>query len=131
MNRNLFKSSLWNICFWILKLAQEAQYQISPKVDFNNIIKCDMKRIGWLWKRDIIHWRKAWVTNEQQNPDIKEGFISIVTANNQHVFTISFYFRLWFGLVFMNNYRFCFILFIFYLFIQLIFFTRSGSIKAS
>ena len=131
MNCNLFKSSLWNISFWIFKLAQETQYQISPKVNLNNIIKYDMKRIGRLRKRDVIHGRKAWVTNQQQYPDVKEGFISIVTANNQHVFTISFYFRLWFGLIFMNNYWFSFILFIFYLFIKLIFFTSSGSIQAS
>jgi len=131
MNCNLFKSSLWNISFWIFKLAQETQYQISPKVDLNNIIKYDMKRISRLRKRDVIHRRKAWVTNQQQYPDVKEGFISIVTANNQHVFTISFYFRLWFGLIFMNNYWFSFILFIFYLFIKLIFFTSSGSIQAS
>ena len=131
MNCNLFKSSLWNISFWIFKLAQETQYQISPKVNLNNIIKYDMKRISRLRKRDVIHGRKAWVTNQQQYPDVKEGFISIVTANNQHVFTISFYFRLWFGLIFMNNYWFSFILFIFYLFIKLIFFTSSGSIQAS
>ena len=47
MDCYLFKTTFWNVGFWIFELAEETQDQVGPEMNFNYVIKDDVKGVRW------------------------------------------------------------------------------------
>ena len=47
MDCYLFKTTFWNVGFWVFELAEETQDQVGPEMNFNYVIKDDVKGVRW------------------------------------------------------------------------------------
>lgn len=82
MYSNLFEPPLWYVCLRILKLAKETEHQICPKVQFNKVIEDQVKRVGRFGKCNVVHGRETRVPNQQENPNVKNGFVFVIASND-------------------------------------------------